>query len=106
MYKGVKRPIIGRIDKDLDGVVAHEVKYSESLLAMELRRTNPEYREKEPGLPVHEIPRVLVVPETLPIERWMEVYGKPAMEANDHVPVSNEGPRLADPRNLPKPRPR
>ena len=103
MYKGVKRPVIGRVGENQDGIIAYEKKYSESLLAMELRRTNPEYREKEPGMPTHELPRVLVVPERLPMDRWMEVYGKPALDAMEQVPVTTEGPRLADPRTLPKP---
>lgn len=43
------------------------------------------------------LPSVLVVPETLPMERWMEVYGKPMQKKLDDVPVSTEGPRLAPP---------
>ena len=58
----------------------------------------------EPDPEKVEIPRVLVVPEGLPMDRWIEVYGKTMPEKLGEIPVSTEGPKLAlpDPRLLRK----
>ncbi|MBL8705977.1 MAG: hypothetical protein JNM30_14090 [Rhodospirillales bacterium] len=67
--------------------------------ALELLISAGKYLEiikPEPDPDKVELPRVLVVPERLPIDRWMEVYGKPMQEKTGEIPVSTEGPKLAD----------
>jgi len=45
--EGVEEPIVGRVERDRDGVVAHVRKYSDSLLTTLLKAHRPEkYRER------------------------------------------------------------
>lgn len=39
-------PVIGRVGRDKDGIIAYTRKFSDNLLAMEAKRIDPEYREK------------------------------------------------------------
>lgn len=45
MFEGVEEPIIG--GKDRDTVVATKIRYSEPLLMMELKKVDPEYKERQ-----------------------------------------------------------
>jgi hypothetical protein len=44
LMDGIKEPIIG--GKDKDEIIAHKVIHATNLLAMEMRRVNPEYKER------------------------------------------------------------
>ncbi|WP_396604576.1 hypothetical protein ACFLEY_07235 [Bradyrhizobium sp. YCK136] len=57
----MKKPIIG--GQHRDRIVAHEVVYATNLLAMELRRTNAEYKERQ-EVEHKGAGGVLLVPET------------------------------------------
>lgn len=68
---GVKRPLLG--GKDKDEIVAYETVYATNILAMELKRVDPSYREngKEDGRQGRKS-GVLVVPATQTVEEWIE----------------------------------
>lgn len=78
--EGIKRPIIGGLHKD--EVVAHEMVYATNILAMELKRVEPGYRDKQVEQASDETPGVLVAPaEVDSIEAWAAQYApKPSDE--------------------------
>lgn len=61
LMNGVKKPIVG--GKDKDEIITHEIVHATNLLAMEMRRTNPEYKEKT-ELEINGGGGILLVPET------------------------------------------
>lgn len=44
--EGVLEPIIGRVAKDVDGIIGYKRRYSDQLLVMEAKRVDEEYRDK------------------------------------------------------------
>jgi len=75
MFDGVDEPILGGRFKD--EVVAHKRVYPLNLIAMEMRRVEPEYKERtEVDMTVNG--GVLVVPPRISPSEWAEKYGKPA----------------------------
>lgn len=68
LMNGVKKPIIG--GQHRDRIVAHEVVYATNLLAMELRRTNAEYKERS-EVAVNNRGGVLMVPADMSIEDFI-----------------------------------
>ena len=70
LANGVKKPIIG--GKDKDQIVAHELVHATNLLAMEMKRTNPEYKERsEIDLNANSKHEVLVAPAGMTPEEWI-----------------------------------
>jgi len=69
MMDGVEKPIIGGRFKD--EVVAHEKEYPTNLIAMELKRTNPEYKERA-EIDMNVKAGVLVAPADLSPADWIE----------------------------------
>lgn len=81
LMDGVKEPIVG--GKDKDQIVAHKMVHATNLLAMEMRRVNPEYKERA------EVEHtgnngVLIVPETA---KSVEDFLKQEAERNKDKPM-------------------
>lgn len=70
VFKGVQRPIIG--GKDRDEVVAYETIISPQLVAMEVKRVDPEYRDKQSIDLTGNGGGVLVVPAGVSPEEWVK----------------------------------
>jgi hypothetical protein len=71
--KGVEEPIVGGPDKD--EVIAHKVTYPTNLIAMELKRMEPEYKDKtEVDMTVNG--GVLVAPSQMTPAEWTEKFAK------------------------------
>lgn len=70
LMNGVKKPILG--GKDKDEVVAYEMVYATNLVAMEMKRTNPEYKERSEIDIKGSGGGALVVPAGLTPAQWIE----------------------------------
>lgn len=78
--EGVEEPIIGGQFKDT--VVATKLVYATNILAMEMRRTDPEYRDKQTEAVTDEAQGVLVAPaEVDSLEAWAAQYAPKVDEA-------------------------
>jgi hypothetical protein len=66
---GVKKPIVG--GKDKDEIIAHETIYATNILAMEMRRTNPEYKERQ-EIDVNQTGSVLIAPAEMSPAEWIK----------------------------------
>lgn len=68
--KGVKKPIVGRVGKDEDGIITYEVVYSDKMLTELLRRHSPDYRQSNipaPSVAVTQVGGgVLILPGSTP----------------------------------------
>ncbi|HNQ98351.1 MAG TPA: hypothetical protein PKN52_00045 [Trueperaceae bacterium] len=78
--EGVEEPIIG--GKDKDEVVAYKKVYATNILAMEMRRVNPDYKDRADVNLSGNVGGVLVVPARLSVEEWT----KAAAEYRDQMP--------------------
>lgn len=78
---GIFKPIIG--GKERDFVVAYERVVATNILAMQMKRSNPEYREKS-ELDLNVKGGVLVAPATLSPDEWVKQFGSP--EAKPEIP--------------------
>lgn len=73
---GTKRPIVGRMGKDEDGVVAHETVYSDKLLIEMLRRQSGDWRQSNTPapqiIPISSGGGVLLLPVAAPktVNEW------------------------------------
>jgi hypothetical protein len=76
--EGIYEPILGGRFKD--EVVAHKRVVATNILAMQMKRSNPEYREKA-ELDLNHKGGVLVVPAKMSVEDWVSQFGSP--EAQD-----------------------
>lgn len=74
MFEGVEEPIIGGQFKD--EVVAYKRVYPTNLIAMEMRRVEPEYKERT-EVDMNVQGGVLVVPARMSTEEWMAKFGRP-----------------------------
>lgn len=68
--QGVKEPIVG--GKDKDQIVAHKEVYATNILAMEMRRTNPEYKERQEIDLNQKGGGVLVVPAGVDLDTYIK----------------------------------
>lgn len=68
--KGVKKPIVG--GKDKDEIVAYEEVYATNILAMEMKRTNAEYKERSEIDLNNKSGGVLVVPAGLDLDDYIK----------------------------------
>lgn len=73
LMEGVDEPIIG--GKDKDAIVAFKKVHATNLVAMELRRTNPEYKERQ-EIDLKSAGGVLVAPADKSPEQWIEEQQK------------------------------
>lgn len=78
--EGVDEPIIGGQWKD--EVVAYKKVYATNILAMEMRRVNPDYKDRADVNLSGNVGGVLVVPARLSVEEWT----KAAAEYRDQMP--------------------
>lgn len=69
LMEGVKKPIVGGKDKDV--IVAHELVHATNLLAMEMRRTNAEYKERS-EIDLKHGGSVLIAPAEMTPEEWIK----------------------------------
>lgn len=86
--EGIVSPIFSK-DGDLIG---HEVKYSDGLLTMELKRTNPEFREKQ-QLDLNHSGGIVSFPALPPgttLEQLAEAYEYPEDVPDPDAPVGSE----------------
>ena len=65
----MKKPLLG--GKDKDQVVAHEVVYATNILAMEMRRVEPSYKEKSEVELINKA-SVLIAPADMTPEDWIK----------------------------------
>lgn len=90
LMNGVKKPIIG--GKDKDQIIAHEVVHATNLLAMEMKRTNPEYKERaELDINSNGKHEVLVTPAGMTPEEW--IAAEQAANAGKKEPGTEEEPK-------------
>jgi hypothetical protein len=76
--EGVLEPIVG--GKFKDEVVAHKRVFATNILAMEMKRVDPGYREKA-EVDVNMRGGVLIMPATIPEEEWIAKYSKAAPDS-------------------------
>lgn len=69
----VVEPIMGGKDRDI--VVGERRQYSPNLLALEAKRVNPEYRERQ-QLDVAVSGGVLLIPQGMSADEWTKEYGQ------------------------------
>lgn len=86
LMEGIKKPIIG--GKDKDEIVAHELVHATNLLAMEMRRTNAEYKERA-EIDLKHGGSVLVAPADMSPEEWIKQ--QEAKNADRKEPGAEEG---------------
>lgn len=67
LMEGVKKPIVG--GKDKDQIITYELVHATNLLAMEMRKTNAEYKDRS-EVDIKGGGGVLVVPATLTPQQW------------------------------------
>lgn len=88
LMDGIREPIVG--GKDKDQIVAHKLVHATNLLAMEMRRSNPEYKERQ-ELELKGGGGVLLVPETATsVDDY--VAKELARTANKTMPGAEEEP--------------
>jgi hypothetical protein len=68
--KGVKKPLLG--GKDKDEIVAYEEVYATNILAMEMKRTNPDYKDRQEIDLNHTGGSVLVAPADMTPAEWIK----------------------------------
>lgn len=68
--KGVKEPIVG--GKDKDQIVAYKEVYATNILAMEMKRTNPDYKERSEIDLNQKGGGVLVVPAGIDLDEYIK----------------------------------
>lgn len=73
LFNGCEEPIVG--GKDKDEIVAYKRVYPIRLIELELRRQEPEYREKT-EMDMNVNGGVLVAPAAMSAAEWAEKYGK------------------------------
>lgn len=81
--EGVKKPIIGGPDKDQ--VVAHEIVYATNILAMMMKQSNPEYKEKSEIDLNHAGGGVMLMPAGLTPEQFKQ-------QMDDHNKLHDKEP--------------
>lgn len=78
--EGYDEPMIG--GKDKNEVVAHKRVYATNILAMEMRRVDPSYKERS-EIDMNLNGGVMLLPGEMSLEEWMEKYGK--SDDGDHA---------------------
>lgn len=86
LMEGVKKPIVG--GKFKDEIVAHELVHATNLLAMEMRRTNAEYKERS-EIDLKHGGSVLIAPADMSPEEWIKQ--QEAKNADRKEPGADEG---------------
>ena len=80
--EGVDKPIVGGRNKDR--IITYEKVFATNILAMEMKRTNPEYREKS-EVDVNVQGGVLLIPAPMTQEAWIEKFAKPQPDGAGNV---------------------
>ncbi len=70
LMEGVKKPIVG--GKDKNEIITHEIVHATNLLAMEMKKTNPEYKDRQEIDVNNKGGGVLVVPAGVTPEEFMK----------------------------------
>jgi hypothetical protein len=70
--EGILEPIVG--GKFKNEIVAHKRVIAPNILAMQLRRSNPEYREKQ-EIDLNHRGGVLVAPAKMDMDEWIKMFG-------------------------------
>lgn len=68
-------PIVGRVGKDRDGIIAYTRKFSDTLLLAEAKRVDPEYRERSSVDMNVKAAGVLVVGTMMGPADWQAAFG-------------------------------
>ena len=74
-------PIVGRVGRDRDGIIGYQRRYSDSLLVMEAKRIDPEYRDKS-TVDVNVRAGVLVIGPSTSTADWASQHGGQRLPAD------------------------
>lgn len=73
--EGDLEPIIGRVGKDRDGIIAYKRRFSDTILLAEAKRVDPEYRDKSTVDMNVKAAGVLVVGTMMSAGEWAAQFG-------------------------------
>ena len=77
--EGILEPIIG--GKSKDKVVAHRRVIATNILAMQMKRANPEYKERQ-EIDLNHKGGVLLVPGGMDMDEWIKNFGSPEAKSD------------------------